>query len=268
MSEPSRREFLKTGVGVIAGAALVGGVALTGAKEAEAAVTQPFGYIPLDVETTRQLGYDGYKGIIIDGVKHAHCGFASFNAITSQLKALDPYGPYANIPPGMMDWAASGVAGFASFCGALNGACAAVGLICTPADANGFISDLLTWYTETLLPSNIVAPTGILPQSLARTTLCHNSVTNWCLASGMASGSPERSERCARLAGDVAAKTVEMLNNGRLGLPTPASKTVCVSCHYTGTDYAAGQFTRGNEDCTVCHTGIKKIPAGGHRGKS
>jgi hypothetical protein len=230
-------------------------------------VTHPFGYIPLDVETTRQLGYNGYKGITIDGVKHAHCGFASFNAITSQLAALDPYGPYANIPLGMMDWAASGVSGFGTFCGALNGACAAVGLICSPADANGFISDLLTWYTETLLPSNLVAPTGVLPQSIARTTLCHNSVTNWCLASGFASGSPERSERCARLAGDVAAKAVEMLNNGRLGLVVPAGKTVCVQCHYTGTNYAAGQFTRGNEDCTACHVDITKVPSSGHHRK-
>jgi hypothetical protein len=266
MPESSRRDFLKTGVGALAGAALVSSVVLSGAKKVEAAVT-PFGYIPLDVETTRQLGYNGYKGITIDGVKHAHCGFASFNAITSQLAALDPAGPYAGIPLGMMDWAASGVSGFGTFCGALNGACAAVGLICSPADAGGFITDLLTWYTETLLPSNLVAPTGVLPQSIARTTLCHNSVTNWCIASGFASGSPERSERCARLAGDVAAKTVEMLNNGRLGLPMPASKTICVTCHYTGTDYAAGQFTRGNEDCTACHVDITKVSSVGHHRK-
>jgi hypothetical protein len=263
MSESSRRDFLKMGAGVIAGAAVVGGFA-RGAKEAEAAVAHPFGYITLDVETTRQLGYDGYKGITIDGVKHAHCGFATFNAIISQLATADPNGPYANIPTPMMEWAASGAAGFASLCGALNGACAAIGLICSNTDAAGFISDLLTWYTETSLPSNIVAPTGALAQSVAKTTLCHTSVTNWCLASGYASGSTERSERCARLAGDVAAKAVEMLNNGRLGLSVPASKTVCVQCHYSGTNYAAGQFTRGNEDCRTCHVDIEKVDEDGH----
>src|SRR6266540_2939713 len=160
MSESSRRDFLKTSVGVIAGAAVAGGLTVLETKKAEAAVTQPLGYIPLDVETTRQLGYDSYKGITIDGVKHQHCGFGAFNAIISQLAALDPSGAYANIPPGMMDWAAAGEASFGSFCGALNGASTAIGIICSAADASGFISDLLTWYTQTLLPSNIVAPTG------------------------------------------------------------------------------------------------------------
>lgn len=264
MSESSRRDFLKTSVGVIAGAAVVGGLTVMGSKKVEAAVTQPLGYIPLDVETTRQLGYNSYKGITIDGVTHAHCGFGAFNAIIGQLRALEPEGPYSNIPPGMMDWAASGVVTFGSFCGALNGASAAIGVICSASDASGFISDLLTWYTQTLLPTNIVAPTGIFPQSIAKTTLCHNSVTNWCKASGFASGSPERSDRCARLAGDVAAKAVEMLNNGRLGLPLPASNTSCVQCHYTGTNFAAGQFSRGNEDCLTCHVEITKVPATGH----
>lgn len=266
MQDSSRRNFLKVGAGVIAaGAAVVGGLSIVAPKMAHAAFAHPYGYLPLDVETTRQLGYNGYKGIFIDGVKHAHCGFASFNAIISQLAEADPYGPYANIPTPMLEWAASGVAGFASFCGALNGACAAIGLICKAADATGFVSDLLTWYTQTALPTNIVAPTGPLAQSVSRTTLCHNSVTNWCLASGYASGSPERGERCARLSGDVAAKAVEMLNAGvRPNLPVPASGTVCVQCHYTGTNYAAGQFTRGNEDCTACHVDITKVSRNGH----
>lgn len=264
MSDSSRRDFLKVGAGVMAGVAVAGGLSLVSPKKAHAAVAHPFGYLPLDVEATRLLGYNSYKGIVIDGVKHQHCGFGSFNAIVSQLAAADPYGPYANIPTPMMEWAASGVAGFASFCGALNGACAAIGLICKAADANGFISDLLTWYTQTPLPSNIVAPTGPLAQSLAQTTLCHNSVTNWCIASGYASGAPERSERCARLAGDVAAKAVEMLNNGRLGLPVPASSTSCVQCHYVGTNYSGGQFTRGYEKCTVCHSDITKVSENGH----
>jgi hypothetical protein len=264
MSESSRRDFLKVGAGVVAGVAVAGGLSLVGPKKANAAVVHPFGYVPLDIEATRQLGYDSYKGIVINGVKHQHCGFAAFNAIISQLAEVDPYGPYANIPTQMMEWAAGGAADFASLCGTLNGASAAIGLICAAADAKAFVSDLLTWYTQTALPTNIVAPTGPLAQSVANTTLCHNSVTNWCRASGYASGSPERGERCARLAGDVAAKAVEMLNNGRLGLPVPASSTSCVQCHYVGTDYSGGQFTRGYEKCTVCHSDITKVSPNGH----
>lgn len=264
MSDSSRRDFLKAGAGVIAGVEVAGGLSLLSPKKAQAAVTYPLGYIRLDVEATRQLGYNGFKGIAIDGVVHGRCGFATFNAIVSQLAAADPYGPYANIPTQMMEFAQGGVADFGSLCGTLNGACAALGLICSYADAKGFVTDLLTWYTQTALPTNIIAPTGPLASSVAKTTLCHNSVTNWCLASGYASGSPERGERCARLAGDVAAKTVEMLNNGRLGLAVPASNTTCVQCHYTGTNYSAGQFTRGNENCNVCHSEITKVSTKGH----
>lgn len=270
MQDSSRRDFLKKGAGIMAaGAAVAGGLSILSPKTAHAAFPHPFGYISLDVEATRLLGYNGYKGIVIDGVKHAHCAFASFHAIVGQLAAIDPYGPYAYIPTPMMEWAAGGVAGFSSFCGGLNGACAAIGLICNAADANGFISDLLTWYTQTTLPTNIIAPTGALAQSVAGTTLCHNSVTNWCLASGYASGSPERGERCARLVGDIVAKAVEMLNAGvRLNLPVPASGTTCVQCHYSGTNYAAGQFTRGKEDCTTCHVDITKVgPQGHHMGR-
>lgn len=266
MTDASRREFIKRGAGVVAGAAVAGGMSLVATRQARAAVTYPFGYTPLDVEVVRQAAYDGYKGITIEGVKHAHCAFGSFHGILGQLALADPDGPYVDFPTPMMAWASSGVQGFATFCGALNGACAAIGLICAPGDQKGFIQDLLTWYTQAMLPTNIIAPTGVLAQSQARTTLCHNSVTNWCRASGYASGSPERSERCARLTGDVAAKAVEMLNNGRLGLPMPAAGTVCRSCHYAGTDYGAGQFTRGEEDCVYCHTEISKVSAKGHKG--
>lgn len=259
-------------------AALVGGVSLLtknipGFSPAEAranSAVHPYGYpvSGLDVEETRLRGYNGYKGVVLDdGIKHKECSFGSFYAIMSQLQEQVGY-PYDQIPLQMMEWASGGVVGFATLCGAVNGACAAIGLICSKADAAGFISDLLTWYEETALPTNIIAPTGDLPQSVAASNLCHTSVTNWCLASGYASGSAERSERCARLAGDVAAMVVSMLNNGRLGLTVPGDKTVCRSCHYKGTDFEGGQFTRGKMGCLTCHNKIKSVPVNGHRGKA
>jgi len=268
MSETSRREFLKTSVcSAVAGAAVGTGLSIMGAKEAKATIAHPFGYpvSGLDVEVTRQLGYDGYKGIAIDGVVHKHCSFATFNAIISQLANVVG-NPYDTIPTQMMEWASGGGVGFSTFCGALNGACAAIGLVCSNADASAFISDLLSWYAETPLPTNLFAPTGDLPQSVAGGNLCHMSVTNWCLASGYASGSSERSERCARLAGDVAAMAVDMLNNGAFGLQVPGDKTVCRTCHYKGTDYAAGQFTRGKMNCEACHSDINKVNPKGHHG--
>ena len=80
-------------------------------------------------------------------------------------------------------------------------------------------------------------------------------MTRWCEASGFASGSSERSDRCARLSADVAAKVVEMLNSsvgGVLGNPRD-NNTNCGQCHYKGKDYEAGQFTRGKMNCMSCH---------------
>ena len=267
----SRRKILKAGAATMAitGAAgllnTVPGLLVSDAKADTA--THPYGYPAdgLDVEETRLRGYNGYKGVVLsDGKKHGECAFATFYAIVSQLQ--EKVGaPYDAIPLQLMEWGAGGVVGFASLCGALNGACAAIGLICSPADGKGFISDLLTWYEESPLPTNIISANGgPLTQSVSRSNLCHTSVTNWCLASEFASGSSQRSERCARLAGDVAAMAVEMLNNGRLGLPTPASKTICVQCHYKGTDFEGGQFTRGEMGCLTCHYKMQSVSPNGH----
>ena len=49
----------------------------------------PFGYPEggLDVEETRQLGYEGFKGITLaDGTRHSGCAFGAFNAIIGQLR--------------------------------------------------------------------------------------------------------------------------------------------------------------------------------------
>ncbi len=221
--------------------------------------THPFGYPEsgLEVEKIRELGYDGFKGITLaDGTTHSGCAFGAFNAIISQLAEVVGV-PYTSIPTQMMDWAGAGVVGFGTLCGTLNGVAAAIGLICSGADARPFVSDLMTWYSETALPTNILAPTGDLPQSRAASNLCHVSLTRWCRTSGFASGSAERAERCARLAGDVAARAVELLNDGALGLQVPAEKTVCRSCHYVGPSYAAGQFTHGEMNCLTCHIELK-----------
>lgn len=247
---------------------MAGGFGLAHPQAVAAQAVHPFGYPEdgLEVETTRRLGYDGFKGAILaDGTRHSGCAFGAFNAIIGQL-AEKVGAPYTSIPTQMMDWAGAGVVGFGTLCGTLTGTAAAIGLICDAREARGFISDLLTWYSESPLPTNQLAPTGDLPQSVAASNLCHVSLTHWCRRSGFASGSPERAERCARVAGDVAAKAVEMLNQGALGLQVPSEKTVCRACHYMGSDYAAGQFTHGEMNCLTCHINLKEknVTASGH----
>jgi hypothetical protein len=262
MSKTSRREFIKNAgtYGAATGVGLAGGFGLASPEMVAAQAMHPFGYPEggLDVERTRQLGYEGFKGVnLADGTRHSGCAFGSFNAIIGQLAEVVG-APYTTIPTQMMDWAGAGVVGFGTLCGTLNGAAAAIGLVCNGRDARAFISDLMTWYSETPLPTNLLAPTGDLPQSKAESNLCHVSLTHWCRTSGFASGSGERAERCSRLSGDVAAKAVEMLNGGALGLQVPSEKTVCRTCHFMGPDYASGQFTHGEMNCLTCHINLKE----------
>ena len=274
MSISSRRDFLKTAgtYGAASGVGLVGGFGLGNPAVVSAQATHPFGYPEggLDVEKTRKLGYDGFKGLALDdGTRHGGCAFGAFNAIIGQL-AEEVGAPYTTIPLQMMDWAGAGVVGFGTLCGTLNGTAAAIGLVCNGRDARAFISDLLTWYSETELPTNLYAPGGELPQSRAESNLCHVSLTHWCRTAGFASGSPERADRCSQLAGDVAAKAVEMLNEGALGLQVPSEKTVCRACHYMGPTYEAGQFTHGEMNCLTCQINLKEkqvVPTGHRMGE-
>ena len=270
MGKTSRRDFIKNAgtYGAATGIGLAGGVGLATPEVVAAQATHPFGYPEggLDVEKTRRLAYDGFKGIeLADGTRHAGCAFGAFNAIIGQLAEVVG-APYTTIPLQMMDWAGAGVVGFGTLCGTLNGASAAIGLVCNGSDARAFISDLMTWYSETPLPTNLLAPTGDLPQSIAESNLCHVSLTHWSRTSGFASGSPERAERCARVSGDVAAKAVELLNDGALGLQVPSEKTPCRVCHYMGPDYDLGQFTHGEMNCITCHIKLKEknVVATGH----
>jgi hypothetical protein len=262
MSDSTRRGFLK-GVGTYGaatGIGLAGGFGLGNPARAKAQAQHPFGYPEsgLNVERTRELGYAGFQGVTLaDGTRHSGCAFGTFNAIIGQLAEVVGE-PYTTIPVQMMDWAGAGVVGFGTLCGTLNGAAAAIGLICSGSDARAYVSDMLTWYSEASLPTNLYAPSGELPQSRADSNLCHVSLTHWCRTSGFASGSPERAERCSRLSGDVAAKAVEMLNTSALGLQRPSEKTVCRACHYMGPTYAAGQFTHGDMNCLTCHISLKE----------
>ena len=269
MSESTRRDFLKNAgiCGAASGVGLAGSLGLGSPGGSSEQAQHPFGYpeTGLNVKRTRELGYAGFQGITLaDGTRHGGCAFGTFNAIIGQL-ADEVGAPYTTIPVQMMDWAGAGVVGFGTLCGTLNGAAAAIGLICSGRDARAFVSDLLTWYSESELPPNLYAPTGDLTQSRADSNLCHVSLTHWCRVSGYASGSPERAERCSRLSGDVAAKAVEMLNGSALGLQVPSEKTVCRACHYMGLSYAAGQFTHGEMNCLTCHINLKEknvVPSG------
>ena len=232
--------------------------------------TWPYAYTKLDVETVRKLGHrQFYEG---------DCCYGVFSAIVQSL--ADELGePFASIPTDMMRYGKGGVYGYGTLCGTVNGAAAAIQLVMDEPTAAPIITELLNWYASTMLPTDVANCYAVnheylvdelktdeaLPQNIAGNVLCHVSVSKWCQESGYASGSEERKERCARLAGDVAAKAVELLNavadeSFTPTLTSPGEQTGCMNCHKPGLEFSGGNFTQGKMDCTTCHVDPVLVP--------
>jgi hypothetical protein len=253
----SRRSFL-AGAGVAAGIATVPGlVALSSpAVAAGAPADLPYPYEILDPVAVGRRAYEIYWA--------SYCAEGAFYSIAEALAAKQPTGPWAALPKNMFRYGAGGVAGWGTICGALNGAMAAIAM----AGAPGAISDaLMVWYGETPIPSSLmndavaggwtptapaIAPLAQPVKSTAGSQLCHISLSKWLVTSGSTVGSPGMADRCGKLTGDVAKKTVELLNAWKVDgtLPTvvlPPSVAACKTCHSTNA-YA-------KQDCsTQCHT--------------
>ncbi|MFP4168042.1 MAG: C-GCAxxG-C-C family protein [Desulfonatronovibrionaceae bacterium] len=260
----SRRKFLSGAGTALAGttAAFIGH-GLFFAPQSSAAVNEefewPWPYVKLDPEKVRIKGHDGYY----DG----DCSQGALYAIVSELQ--EKIGkPYTCLPVQIMGFGGGGVAGWCTLCGALNGACAAISL--TSEDFYKLSSELVAWYCETPFPSEksnelaknkafkINKSTKVLEQTVSKSPLCHVSVCKWCKENGCGSGCSDRSERCARMVGDVAAKTVEILNayhSGSFQAQYSESDLAhsCRACHSKDKSYEVGGWSRGKMDCSGCH---------------
>ncbi len=290
MSDLHRRNFIK-GAAVLSGAAICGVATASNAKAAQTLPenfeppAMPWGYQELDPEYVRKLGHLGYY--------LEECGGGSFWAIMTALKEKIGY-PYNLIPlptkeefidhlsgkskgkhyQGIMQHGVGGVADYGSLCGAPNGAAAAITFAFPFADVKSIVKRLMRYYETEAFPNAKSNEYAInkefyppkyksgksLPRSPSHSVLCHVSVGKWCETSGYASGSKERSERCARVTGDVAAMAVTLLNahlKGNIETVFPlklSQDTVsCRVCHFKGKKFEAGQFTRGSMECSSCH---------------
>ena len=107
-------------------------------------------------------------------------------------------------------------------------------------------SDIMEWYSNTALPvfnpDKPTQPTKIV-QTTSNSPLCHISVGKWMDKSGFALGSPERKDRCARVAASVAYQLVVYLNAWKDGKYEPQS------------DWSPGKTygIPGQPNCNECH---------------
>lgn len=247
MRKTSRREALGL-LGVATGAAVMGtlftGKASAGTGECRAPKT-PWPYEKLDPVTVAERAYKSYYV--------GHCMYGAFEAIIGELADRKGF-PYNTFPVDMMKYGVGGVADWGTLCGSLNGGAAAIFLV--SPDPKPVIDELFGWYQEAKLPDyRPKHPKFDIATSVARSTLCHVSVSKWCKASGLKAFSKERAERCAWITASVAKHTVELLNNQAAGtfkavFPIPAHVKECRSCHDIG---GALENTRGKIDCSPCH---------------
>ncbi len=265
MAVITRRGFLEM-VGALAVAAVGLGCSgrnqtamVTPTPKGEMFSSLPWPYKKLDPDKVADLAYESY-------MKH-HCMYGVFNAVVKSLAEKVGY-PYTVFPTELAIYGKGGVVGWATLCGALNGAAMATYLVLPEKEADKVINELYAWYEYSELPNYIPkkpvkADLNPFPKSVANSPLCHVSVSNWCKASGYKAFSAERAERCGRLTADVAKKLTELINSVYDGSFVPKysldKRTMtCRGCHCKE---SALQNTRGKMVCWECHTkeGAKHI---------
>jgi hypothetical protein len=257
----SRRSFLvNAGKSAVAVAGLTA-VASTiprflSAAEAAGASTEkwPWPYVKLDPEKTAEIAYREWYRVF--------CGAAVISSVFGQLREKVG-GPYTSFPIDAFVFLEGGTAGWGTICGSNAGANVVSNVIIGPRIAgpdceNGALigSEMLQWYSETPLPAYRPATpkqkTKII-QTTSGSPLCHVSVGKWMKASGYALASPERKDRCARVAASVAYKLVRDLNAWKDG------------AYVSKADWAPARDLgiTAQENCAECHgTNIPSPPAG------
>lgn len=243
------RRKLITLLGGAAGAGAVATLAARAETVAPAAGSSlqkvPWPYKPQDAEAAMQRAFDGYY--------KAECMYGTFEAIVGPV-AEQLGAPYKDFPFMMMRYGAGGIKGWATVCGALNGASAAVQLLSPEPDP--IINALFEWYEHAELPNVTVKNAKFLEiRSVAQSPLCHVSIHSWTKVAGKGPYSAERSERCGRLSGSVAKHAILLLNAQAAGKPVTftmnAQTKECMSCHEKG---GAVENIRTKMDCAGCHS--------------
>jgi len=214
----SRRQMLVTTGVVAAGAALAQFGGLLKSAEAAGGSTEkwPWPYEKLDPAVTAEICYNEWYRVF--------CGCAVINSVFSQLR--EKVGePYKSFPSDAFVFLEGGQVGWGTICGSPAGANIVANLIIGPriagATAGHEISaDTMQWYSEAKMPvftpKTAKQPTAIIT-TVADSPLCHLSVGKWMKASGFALASPERKDRCARVAASTAYHLVELLNDWKDG---------------------------------------------------
>ncbi|WP_040378578.1 C-GCAxxG-C-C family protein [Dethiobacter alkaliphilus] len=248
----SRRKFLM-GAGALATGVMAMGVVgcadtVTGNGNVASAQALPWTYKKLDVEKVRKRGYEGYF--------EGGCCYAAATALLETLRE-DNGSPWDTIPQDMFRYGAGGAYSWGTLCGALNGSLAVINLARENHPELG--NELVGWYTEFPFPTDKHESYCNIPDQIttvAKSPLCHISVSTWANAAGATVNSDEKADRCAKLSGDTAAYAAQLLNDALENNFAPAftvsdEYSHCMDCH-TGKD-SVFDNQQGKMSCTSCH---------------
>ena len=252
----TRREAIRL-MGITAGAAAMSPVFAGNAfaeKEKDTKIEPPWPYEKIKPKEAAERTYKGYY--------EAQCMYGVFWGVIGEL-AERRGAPYNTFPVKMLKYGAGGVAVWGSLCGALNGAAAAIYLV--SPDPEPVVEELFGWHQEVKLPDYRPQKAKYsIVKSVARSELCHVSISNWIKISGLQLTSKERSERCAQITASVSRYTAKLLNQQAKGkhkalYPISGQTKACRDCHDKG---GSREDTRGKLDCTICHFNLgTKHPA-------
>ena len=255
----SRKEFLanssKFAVGAVAG--IAGLNTLSGSKllANTNAFEWPYPYAEIDPEAARLNAHNLYYA-------GKDCSSGVFGGLVECLKGTVG-DPWTTFPIEIMLFGRGGGVGWGSICGTLNGAAAFVSLVTEKEPSGALINEIWGYSTTANLPSDAanaftyetIKFTGEMPQNVSGSPLCHAMVSQWNIIAGTQTGDAARKERCARLAGDIAAKTAEVLNAHFAStfagtFADPESNATCMACHGTG---GYGNNVMTHMECAPCH---------------
>lgn len=210
----SRRQVLLGAGKAAVGAAVVtaGGLSLLG--RARASASYPWPYKKIDPREAAAIAYENwYKDF---------CCYATASGILVPLqKSVGE--PYASLPIEAFRFGHGGTVGWGTLCGTLLGASLAASFT-AGKDGERIANDVIHWYTVTELPT--FKPANPKAQfkntNVSDSPLCHVSVSTWMDKEGVEFKSPERKDRCARIAASVAMKTATLLNEWSDGTYKPS----------------------------------------------
>ncbi|WP_163328901.1 C-GCAxxG-C-C family protein [Desulfurobacterium thermolithotrophum] len=97
-------------------------------------------------------------------------------------------------------------------CGAITGAFYIFAVTLPEEAIEDAVKEIIEFHNNTKLPIFIGNKEFEIPKVAVGSILCRDSIINWSKAAGIHPRALERSERCARITGDIAFKTAQILN--------------------------------------------------------